>query len=290
VWRGTPQQVREARAMRPENATSDTAYVIAKEEKLVAVQGKAVAVDGDALVFRYDDSDRRIALSKLVGLTMATADTAAPSPRGLRQTFTTLAGDALTGTWMAADADAFTLAPSAGGDAVVLARDAVTAVAFKGGRLVHLADLTPSRVEQTPYFDRLMPYRVDAALGGGPITLADGPHARGVAVHSRCVLDYPLGGEFEQFRATLGFEQPAGRIGRAIVRVLGDGRVLYENTDARGDGPVVPLDLPVGGVRTLTLEVDFGTDQDSGDRVAWADARLLRKPRPQGIGSAGGQP
>jgi hypothetical protein len=36
------------------------------------------------------------------------------------------------------------------------------------------------------------------------------------------------------------------------------------------------LKLPVANVRELKLEVDYGKNDDVGDRVAWANARVLR--------------
>jgi hypothetical protein len=91
------------------------------------------------------------------------------------------------------------------------------------------------------------------------------------------VLRYDIGRRYERFRAKLGFQQPEGKAGRVAVRVLGDGdKVLHEIPDLRGDQPPVDLDVSVAGVSRLTLEVDFGHDQDVADRVAWADARLIR--------------
>ena len=48
------------------------------------------------------------------------------------------------------------------------------------------------------------------------------------------------------------------------------------NALARGDREPTVIKLKIQGVRKLTLEVDFGKEQDVGDRVIWADARLLR--------------
>jgi hypothetical protein len=36
------------------------------------------------------------------------------------------------------------------------------------------------------------------------------------------------------------------------------------------------MDVDVSGVKTLSLEADFGRGQDVGDRVVWANPRLLR--------------
>ena len=67
-----------------------------------------------------------------------------------------------------------------------------------------------------------------------------------------------------------------GYLGQAIVRVVGDGKMLFEQSDARGDQPPFDVSVNLSGVQRLTLEVDFGKGQDVGDRVVWANARLLR--------------
>ena len=82
------------------------------------------------------------------------------------------------------------------------------------------------------------------------------------------------------FTAIVGFAQPHGAAGRADLRVMGDDRLLFEHLDARGDQDPIPLRLSVEGVRTLSLEVDFGRGQDVGDRVVWADPRLIRTAMP----------
>jgi hypothetical protein len=157
-----------------------------------------------------------------------------------------------------------------------IALSSVTIVDFTNGRVTSLCDLKPSKVEQTPYFGRVIPYRIDHSLTGGPLILSDGPCARGIAVHSRCVLSYELAGDVDRFKTRLGFQQPEGLHGRVEARVIGDGKVLYENPDARGDQPPIDIDVPIGGVKLLTLEIDFGKDQDVGDRVVWGNPRLIR--------------
>ena len=68
---------------------------------------------------------------------------------------------------------------------------------------------------------------------------------------------------------------PEGKVGDCVIRVLGDGKTLFEKLDARGDQIPADLKLNVAGVHELTLEVDYGRNDDVGDRVAWANARLL---------------
>jgi hypothetical protein len=65
--------------------------------------------------------------------------------------------------------------------------------------------------------------------------------------------------------------------GRVACRVLGDGRELFAEKDLRADQEPRPLELDVAGVSQLTLEIDFGEDENICDRVIWAGARLYRE-------------
>ena len=53
---------------------------------------------------------------------------------------------------------------------------------------------------------------------------------------------------------------------------------MYANPDLRADAPPVKLSLAVAGAEQLQLVVDFGPDEDTGDRVIWANARLYKAP------------
>jgi hypothetical protein len=111
-------------------------------------------------------------------------------------------------------------------------------------------------------------------------------YEHGLAVHSRSSLTYDLNGKFATFEALVGFDESAKGIGRVDCRVFADGKELYANPDLRADAPPVKLVLPVAGAGRLRLVVDFGRDQDAGDRVIWANARLFRKPPPAAADAA----
>ena len=74
----------------------------------------------------------------------------------------------------------------------------------------------------------------------------------------------------------VGFQQPEGKIGRAAIRLVGDEKVLWEDADMKGDAKPAAVDVSVQGVKMLRLEVDYGKDQDVGDRVIWGDPRLVK--------------
>jgi hypothetical protein len=280
VWRGpTLAQIQKAKAMPLEPGPEDAAYVL-KDDNIVAVRGVALGIEGDALSFKFNDEPRKIALAKLVGVTFGGPDAAknAKRDRSFHQTVQMAGDNTLSGHWTAYDAAKNTMTlQTAWGQSLNLPMSAVLKIRSANGRLTYLSDLKPSAVEQVSYFDRLLPYRVDKSLTGGPIKLIDGEYKRGFSVHARCVLSFDLDGQYEEFKTKVGFQQPEGKLGHCAVRVLADGRPLWQDPDARGDAPKpADLSLKVVGVKQLTLEVDFGKDGDTGDRVAWANPRLLR--------------
>jgi hypothetical protein len=285
VWHGSVEEIEKARAAARSagnaNATEDVAFA-RKDDQVIPVNGLVRGATSDALNFRFHDEDKQIKFEKLVGVSLAVAEDAAPDD-SLQQSLVFGSGDVVSGQWTALENGSVTL-KTPWGEALKVPVKSFDRIRTKNGRLVYLSDLTPATVEQTPYFDRMLSFRADKSLTGGTLKLADGDHAKGLSVHSRTVLRYDIGRKYERFRAKLGFQQPEGKGGRVAVRVLGDNdKVLHEVADARGDQPPADVDLNVSGVSRLTLEVDFGADQDVGDRFVWADARLL------GAGSGGGK-
>ena len=274
IWKGTAEQVKQAKAIALEPGPEDAAYVV-KDNVVIVVRGVALGVAGDSLRFKFNAEERKINLAKLVGVILGSND--AKRDHSLRQSFQLSNGDRITGLWKRFDAATGTIGlQTSWGASLDVPLANVTRVISTNGRLMYLSDLKPTAVEQTPYFDRMLTYRIDKSLIGGPLKLSDGEYANGISVHSRTVLTYDIAGAYEEFKTKVGFQQPEGKLGQAVVRVLGDGKVLYENLDARGDAKPVDVSVKVSGIKRLTLEVDFGKNEDTGDRVVWANARLLR--------------
>ncbi|MBI1374186.1 MAG: hypothetical protein GC159_15825 [Phycisphaera sp.] len=259
----------------------DTALV-RKDDKHVAVRGRALGIDGDSLRFEYAGEERKLKLDRVAGIVFAThgkADVAGDSTGGaFHQVLLFKSGDALAGRWTGVADGGRAIVFSLGeGSEVTLPTDVLRQIRFVNGRVLYLSDLDPASVEQTPFFDRVTPWRRDTTLDGGKIRIGGRAYERGVSMHARTVLQYDLAGAYETLRSVVGFEEPAGRLGRAIIRVSGDGKTLWESLDAKGAAPPVAVEVSVAGIKRLTLEVDFGAGQDVGDRVVFADAQLVRK-------------
>ncbi len=237
--------------------------------------GRVQGIQGGSLVLLFNGESRKIALSKVAGMVLASDHVAAEADGTFHQMVETYGGIKIPGQLISLDATV-TQFRTLWGETLTLKTDDLTGVSVKNGKAISLTELKPSHVKQVPFFDRMIRYRVNESLSGGPILLRDGKHSRGISVHAKTVLHYVLGGRFQRFRAKVGFQLPEGELGDAAVRVLGDEKTLFNRHSLRGDGPIEPLDLDVTGVGTLTLIVDFGRGQDVGDRVVWADPTLIR--------------
>lgn len=274
LWCGADDQIKQARALKLEAGVEDTAFVT-KDGAVVSVRGVAVGIEADSLLFKFNDERKKINLAKLVGLILGGQENKRDDQ--FRQIVQFNGSDTVTGNWRTYDPATNLMGlETRWGAKLAIPFEQISRIRSANGRLVYVGDLKPVAVEQVPYFDRMLPYRVDKSLTGGPLKLSDGEYARGIAVHSRTVLTYDAGGQYAEFKTKVGFQQPEGKIGQAVIRVLGDGKVLYEDLDARGDGKPADLSLKIAGVTRLMLEVDFGKNEDTGDRVVWANARLLR--------------
>ncbi|HEX3997734.1 MAG TPA: NPCBM/NEW2 domain-containing protein [Pirellulales bacterium] len=279
IWSSSPAMVKKAKDLNQSAEGQDVAF-IEKAGDVKAVPGLAEGLDGGFLKFKFEGESRRIKLDRLAGILLSQREIAAD--KSLYEAFALPDGDRLFGRIEAIESGVLRFKPicSAGADAarVEIPLKQLKSIEVRNGRLAWLGDLRPSAVVQVPYFDRLMPYRVNQSLTGGALVLADGPVAKGIAVHTRCTLTYDIAGAFGRFRAKVGFQQPEGKIGRASVRVMGDGKMLWQQADLRGDASKpAAIDVDVANIKSLSLEADYGPNFDVAGRIVWGEARLIRQ-------------
>ncbi len=157
--------------------------------------------------------------------------------------------------------------------------------------VIYLSDLEPERVVWEPYFPsgrledsvrRLFEPQRDISLSGGPLELVmqDGRRrtfAKGLSIHSRTELVYRLPELFDRFHATAGIDAATRGIGQVELTIEGDGKSLWSAV-VTGSGPPTEIDLPLKGVRRLTVRVDYGDDLDIGDHLDLCDAKLIKSP------------
>lgn len=203
---------------------------------------------------------------------------AAPDPqRGARTTAHVTGGPAFTGLLTALDpaTDRCVLRLDEGCE-LDLPWQRVVRLAIRSDRMVYLSDLDPIEVAQTPALTRKWEWLRDRAPMGAGIELRGELYERGLVLIPRTRLTFDLGGRFDRFEATVGIDDRAGDVGDAIVRISGDGNVLFEAENVRRGTLPHPVRVSVKDVRRLVLETDFGERLDLGDHCAFADARVLR--------------
>ncbi|WP_020467368.1 NPCBM/NEW2 domain-containing protein [Singulisphaera acidiphila] len=281
IYMGLPEHKESAESFAKRlrtRGTEDLLLARSKDDEIVAIPGIAEGTKEDKLLFHFQEKTRSLPLKQVEGLVLA-ARPEPERPDGLRPTFSMAGGIVVSGLWKTLEAKTWKI-ETAWGQSLDLPAAEVRSVRFQGGQMTYLSDLEPSRVDETPFFTRRSPWRKDVNLAGAPLKVDGITYEHGLAVHSRSALTYDLNGEYTTFEAVVGFDDDAKKLGRVDCRVFADGKEIYANPDLRADAPPVKLSLPVAKAKQLKLLIDFGPDQDTGDRVIWANARLFRKPPP----------
>jgi len=169
-------------------------------------------------------------------------------------------------------------------------------VEILNSRTLYLSQMKPAKVEEKSLLAPRYPYRMNRNCLGNRLVIGRQQYAWGIGVHAQSALTFDLRGKFAEFHASIGVDKQVGGSGSVAFAVLGDGRSLYRSPLVRGGEPARKIEVPVAGVRRLTLRVEAGADLDLGDCADWAMARLVRrrqavrrsarapasKPRPEG--------
>ncbi|MBT3193211.1 MAG: alpha/beta hydrolase fold domain-containing protein [Verrucomicrobia bacterium] len=133
--------------------------------------------------------------------------------------------------------------------------------------------LTPAMATE---IDSYMRVGQDTTMGGNSkISVGGKTYERGLGVHAKSKLAFPLDGKFAEFHVVPGPEDSQG--GLVEMKILVDGREVFTS------GPVTrhnytpsPLTVPVSGAKKLTLIVTEGGNGPGGDHANWADAYLTK--------------
>ncbi len=214
---------------------------------------------------------------RLLGLAFA-ARKRGPRPPSLLTLARCLDGSVVTGQLEPSQGQVIRLRLLAG-PTVELQTERLLDISFKQGKLVYLSDLTPAKAETTPYFsgDRTWPHAADRNYDRKPMRMGDKVWRKGLGTFAGMTLTYTLDKQFSKFAALVGIDDAdVNRQGNVNVAVLADGKEVFRKDGlTRATGPV-KVDLPMQGVKTLTLKVEFGENMHFGDLTNWANAHMIR--------------
>jgi hypothetical protein len=260
----------QVNTIRSSAAQMDTAFIVQKDI-LDSLEGAAHSFDGSTLQFEWDKETLAVSSDKLAGIRFY-------RPRAPRGAPTCLIEDVLGNRiWVKSlRLDGTQLkAESALGFFTAFELKLVKVLDYSIGKVVYLSDLQPASVRETPFFDIVWHYTVDKNLRGDPLRLDGKQYKRGLSLHSRCRLTFSIAGKYKRFVADVGIDDSVGQLGHVICQVIGDGKTLFES-EIEGGQPPKKLELNIKNIRSLVLFVDFGERLDIGDRLNFADAKLIR--------------
>lgn len=108
-----------------------------------------------------------------------------------------------------------------------------------------------------------------------PMSIAGRTFERGLGTHAISTFKIRLDGRADRFRAFCGVDDDAASPNASIVfRVVGDGRDLWKSPRLSWKQPAVEANVPLAGVRLLSLIVDDAGDGIDFDHGDWAEASV----------------
>ncbi len=143
----------------------------------------------------------------------------------------------------------------------------VAAVECDSADRVRLSRIPPERYESIPFFSTTRPLMVDRNAVGGELSIGGVAHARGFGLHSACRATWRLRGRYQRLTGLVGIDDSAGPLADAGFLIRSGDAILYSADRLRHAEPARPIDIDIGGVDELTLEVRFGRNGDVQDRV-----------------------
>ncbi|NQZ69893.1 MAG: NPCBM/NEW2 domain-containing protein [Lentisphaeria bacterium] len=156
--------------------------------------------------------------------------------------------------------------------ALELPLSVVSRIEFGNASRVSLTEIKPSSHTSTAFLDRIHATVYNKTLFGAQLSLGRCYYNKGIAAQSKTVLSYSLNRAYQLFSFTVGLD---GRAGHAQLIIKGANTVLF-------DEPVRPdlfksIQLPLSGVRTLQVIVDYGKFGSGGDFVLLTEPILIKK-------------
>ncbi|MFT7487654.1 MAG: dienelactone hydrolase, partial [Candidatus Promineifilaceae bacterium] len=114
----------------------------------------------------------------------------------------------------------------------------------------------------------------DKGVEGKPLSVGGKKYARGLGVHAKSVITFPLNGQFAAFHVVPGPDD--AHKGLLEMKILVDGKEVFASSKISSAGyKAEALDMSVAGAKELTLVVTDAGNGKGGDHASWADAYLM---------------
>lgn len=253
------------------------------------LQGIVSSLALDKAEFLFDDDTVSVPAERIYGVIFAAAK-GAEAPRKPPMIVSTRSGNLLGAKSVALDAGQLRI-ESSWGSALTLPFDDITKIDLSGGRIQYLSDLIAleERFDGADPENSLLsiidldtqkllfgPRRDSTMERDSKIRLRGREFPKGLCLHSRTEITWALDGQYSTLECLAGVDDEVAWNGKYSVSltIKGDDKVLFEKLIASSEDPI-PLQLPVEGVSTLSILVDFGDGESTCDWLDLADAKLI---------------
>lgn len=173
---------------------------------------------------------------------------------------------------------------SAAGVRFTLPLSALRRLDYSVVNTLYLSDVEPEEVlwhdsltrlsQAVPSLAKRYEPRRDISALGGPLSMGGQTFDKGWAVYCGTKLSFRLPETYQRLRGTVGFDDRARGGGSLKLTILGDGKELFARELRASQDAPIPLDLPIAGVRRVTVQVDYGDNKLQTNYVDLADLRV----------------
>lgn len=188
-------------------------------------------------------------------------------------------GSRLSGT-LTGDGASLVLLRTEAGPEIPLDLRTLVSMEIRNSTFRFLSELSPIEHEEEPFFfggSKQGLLRDRGLEPKKPVALGDRTFRRGLLIAARSRLSFDLGGKARSFTAELGCDpgtRERGVPGSVRVRVLLDGKEVFQSALLiAGDAPV-PLAISCEGANRMTIEVEFAESGPTGSIAVFGDPIL----------------
>jgi hypothetical protein len=145
-----------------------------------------------------------------------------------------------------------------------------------------LGDLTPTKIQQTPYLEGGLTrgWRKDKGFSDdGSLRIGSKTWRSGISVAARAEMTYELKQPFGTLTAMIGVDPSTAERavpGSVRIKVMIEGKARYESPLLVAGEEAIPLKVDLSGAKRMTLLVEFGGSGPTGAFAVFADALLTR--------------
>jgi hypothetical protein len=275
----TPQQQSRWESLQVGPAASDT-LVVRRDSQLDFIELSVGDVTDQMIECTLDGEPLEVKRARVVGILFrqrldATAQTAPIGDCDFAD------GSRIVASAVSLENEQFSLT-TPGGLELSYAADDFIQLDTSTGKIVELIDEQPLLVQYSPYYPlpksaplvgQFMRPRFITNDNNVSLQLDGVSYDRGIIARSRTLLRYAVPSGFARFSAIVGFVDHVRPQGLVHVRISGDEHILFDEI-ITGDQPSCQVALDLGETRQLTIEIDYGSDDDTADIVCICEARF----------------